>query len=177
MPQYTPKRQPKQLPDGTIEIILTRGFVTIIDAIDSDLSLLTWRAICVDVTYAVGQKRGQNDTMILLHRLILERILNRSLDKTEIVDHVNGDGLDNRRSNLRLATHGQNMANSKMRSNNTSGFKGVSLDRQSGKWRAQIQHNKKRILLGCFDDPELAHKAYCEAAIKYHGEFANNGEE
>jgi hypothetical protein len=87
------------------------------------------------------------------------------------VDHSNGDTLDNRRHNLRLATRAQNSRNGKRRVNNTSGFKGVSLHRDNV-WLAKITVAKKQIYLGTFTSPEEAHAAYCRAADRYHGEFA-----
>jgi len=86
------------------------------------------------------------------------------------VDHINGNGLDNRRSNLRIATSQQNNRNRKICNLNTSGFKGVRLDRN--KWRADIRIDGKRKNLGRFVNPEAAAAAYDEAARKYFGEFA-----
>lgn len=73
-------------------------------------------------------------------------------------------------NNLREATESQNKGNSRIYSNNTSGFKGVSL--QNGRWRAVIKVNKKKISLGMFDEKEHAALAYKNAAVKYFGEFA-----
>jgi len=87
------------------------------------------------------------------------------------VDHRDCDGLNNRRSNLRLATMVQNMLNQGCRRDNASGFKGVTWDKGRSKWRAQIALNKKRHYLGLFDEPEAAHAAYAEASVKFHGEF------
>lgn len=89
------------------------------------------------------------------------------------VDHINHDTLDNRRENLRIATHRQNLLNKGPRANNKSGFKGVCRARK--KWRAEIAIDGERIRLGHFDTPELAHAAYVEAAKKYHGAFAFTG--
>lgn len=86
------------------------------------------------------------------------------------VDHRNRDGLDNRWANLRPATRAQNKMNSKCRSDNKCGMKGVSFKR--GKWRPRIQVGDKRFYLGGFDTPEAAHAAYEAAAKQYFGEFA-----
>ncbi|QEG07626.1 homing endonuclease [Salmonella phage SE5] len=89
------------------------------------------------------------------------------------IDHINGDGWDNRWLNLRKSTASENCYNRKRKSDNTTGFKGVS--QMNGRFRAMITVSKKRISLGCYDTPEEAHEAYKQAAIKYHGEFANFG--
>lgn len=91
------------------------------------------------------------------------------------VDHINGDPLDNRRINLRICTHTENMQNQRLPKNNTSGFKGVSA--WKGRWMAQIMARGKHRVLGMFSTPEEAHVAYCEAAKALHGEFANFGDE
>ena len=89
------------------------------------------------------------------------------------VDHRNGDTLDNRRKNLRIATNAQNQHNQRwLRSDNTSGFKGVTWHADKGKWNAQIYVNKKRKSLGYFPDKAMAAKAYDAAALEHFGEFA-----
>ena len=88
------------------------------------------------------------------------------------VDHINGDPTDNRISNLRLATRAENGRNRKISKANTSGYKGVWWDNARSRWRAAIRIDGVKTALGCFPDPETAHAAYCEAASKYHGEFA-----
>lgn len=88
------------------------------------------------------------------------------------VDHINGNVLDNRRVNLRICNNSNNSKNKKMFSTNKSGFKGVHFHAASKLWASQIQVNTRKIWLGSFETPELAYKAYCEAAVKYHGEFA-----
>jgi HNH endonuclease/AP2 domain len=93
-----------------------------------------------------------------------------TLPKGEI-DHINGDPADNRLSNLRLATHAQNLMNSGKRINNTSGFKGVSRD-HSTRFRATIWLGGKQRYLGSFVTREEAYTAYCKAAQELHGEFA-----
>ena len=93
------------------------------------------------------------------------------------IDHINRKRSDNRISNLREATAEENGRNSKKQHNNKSGYKGVYWDRSQNspkKWKATIRPFKGKVLsLGCFLTPEEAHSAYCAAAIKYHGEFAN----
>lgn len=88
------------------------------------------------------------------------------------VDHVNGDGLNNLPHNVRSATQSQNCHNAGIRSNNTSGFKGVTFYKSRNNWMAQIWVNGKRKGLGYFITPEEAHEAYCQAAKDLHGEFA-----
>lgn len=89
------------------------------------------------------------------------------------VDHINGNKLDNRRSNLRLASARQNRQNRPAPKHNTSGFKGVSYRKDRGTWMAQIKDsNGKHRHLGTFSSPTMAAKTYDVAAIKYFGEFA-----
>lgn len=87
-------------------------------------------------------------------------------------DHKDGNKLDNRRKNLRLATHAQNLWNVGKKSHNKSGFKGVYLESWTGKYRAEIRVNGRRFTLGRFYLPEAAAMAYDRAAKEHHGEFA-----
>ena len=89
------------------------------------------------------------------------------------IDHINGVRSDNRISNLRLATQSQNVANSRIRSNNTSGYKGVSMV-ASGRWLATIKVHGKSRNLGTHDTPEAAHEAYMMAAQAAFGEFSRS---
>lgn len=90
------------------------------------------------------------------------------------VDHINGDGGDNRLCNLREANQSQNMANQhKLRKNNISGYRGVSFRAESGKWRALIRINRKSISLGVFETREEAKAAYDTAARFLQGDYAN----
>jgi hypothetical protein len=88
------------------------------------------------------------------------------------IDHIDGDPSNNRIENLRVATHAQNLANTKRRCDNTSGFKGVRLHKHSGLWNARIKAHGKVRSLGYFKTPELAGRAYAAAASKYFGEFS-----
>lgn len=91
-----------------------------------------------------------------------------------MVDHVSGDTLDNRRSNLRICSHTQNMQNRKIHSDNKSGRKGIYLDSSgaTNKWRAQIRVDGKKICIGRFLTAEEAEAAYAAASVKYHGEYS-----
>lgn len=96
-----------------------------------------------------------------------------NFSRSGLVDHINTDSLDNRKANLRLATHSQNSCNSRRDKSNTySRFRGVSFSKRKGKWFAAIRVNGKKTWLGYFANEEDAAKAYDEAAQKYHGEFA-----
>ena len=84
------------------------------------------------------------------------------------VDHINGNGHDNKIANLREATHAENGQNMKVRVNNTTGLTGASFHNQTGKWRSQITVNRKNIYLGLFASAELAHAEYLAAKKVFH---------
>lgn len=88
------------------------------------------------------------------------------------IDHIDGNPANNRIDNLRSATHAQNLANTKRRRDNTSGYKGVRLHKSSGLWNARIKAGDKVHSLGYFKTAELAGAAYADAAAKYFGQFA-----
>ena len=164
---------PQPIAGVTVEIPLTRGLITLVDAIDADLASYHWYAERRNGTgNGYVARRRVHGRLILLARVVLCRMLGRELEREEEVDHINHIPLDNRRSNLRLASRQQNVHNVGIRRNNTSGYKGVSFDKERSKWKAQIKINYRNVLLGRFDTPEEAHQAYCEAARKLHGEFA-----
>jgi hypothetical protein len=94
---------------------------------------------------------------------------------SDLIDHINNDPSDNRLSNLREATHSQNLANVPNWGKNTSGLKGVSWCSHRKKWKAQVRLNNKRKTVGLFDTKEEAFIAYCKAASEMHGEFFNPG--
>lgn len=92
-----------------------------------------------------------------------------------MIDHINGNKIDNRIYNLREATVNENQYNRKVPINNTSGIKGVYFDKSRNKWVAELKCNSKKIHIGRFNDIELAQIAINEARNKYHKEFANHG--
>lgn len=102
----------------------------------------------------------------LLHRLIM------SPPEGAFVDHKNGNTLDNRRENLRLATHAQNMHNRRRNAKSTSQYKGVSLHNQTGKWIVHIKIGPKVKHVGLFADETTAAEAYDQAAREAFGAFA-----
>ena len=157
--------------EGDIAYVpLTRGKEAIIDVADIPIAEgRNWHVRKDGQTFyaarSASKANGNKPGVIILHRVIT------GVAKHLQVDHIDGDGLNNRRSNLRLSTQAENTRNAKRRSDNASGFKGVSWRKDISKWRADIAFNKKQINLGYFDCPKEAHAAYCAASEKYHGEF------
>jgi hypothetical protein len=90
----------------------------------------------------------------------------------KIIDHIDGNGLNNKWSNLRSCSQSENMRNQKLSKLSKYGFKGVSLSKEKKKYRANIVLNYKQKHLGYFNTPEEAYAAYCAAAKELHGEFA-----
>lgn len=156
--------------EGDIAFIpLTKGYEAIIDTADVGLvSGIHWYAnASTHTVYAQcccyrGGKRAADS----LHRKLLGAPAGLK------VDHVDGNGLNNRRSNIRLATHAQNITNQRRRSDNKSGFKGVSRYKKTRKWIARITISGCRKRLGYFETPEAAHAAYVRASQQLFGEFA-----
>ena len=111
-----------------------------------------------------------NGKIYRLHRLAYYYVTGIDPAENE-VDHKNGNSLDNRFNNLRLATDSQNSRNQKKSKDNTSGFKGVSWDKQHKKWRARIGVNNKTINLGYYTNKFYAALVYARAAKKYFGEW------
>lgn len=107
---------------------------------------------------------GEQD--ILMHRMIL------AAEPAQMVDHRLLNGLDNRRSNLRAATKSQNGQNASRTVLPQSGFKGVYLHRQSGRWQGRIHIERKAVSLGYYPRPQDAAVAYDAAALKHYGDFA-----
>lgn len=91
----------------------------------------------------------------------------------KLVDHINGNTLDNRKENLRLCSYEENSRNTRLYSTNTSGFRGVQWSKGDRRWKVRITVKFKRIYLGVYKNILDAARAYDEAAKKYHGEFAS----
>jgi hypothetical protein len=155
----------------TIEIKLTKGLTTIVDDDDAELAELKWSA-AVRKTTQYAQYGASSKKTRLLHRVIMERIQGRELERREVVDHIDHNGLNNTRSNLRLVTQRENMANSRLFRNNTSGFRGVSWYTGIKRWVAKIRIGDRFIHLGCFDTAVEAAKKYNEAAFAHFGHYA-----
>lgn len=110
--------------------------------------------------------------MYQAHRLAWFYMTGKWPDK--IIDHKDGNGLNNRFSNLRDASHSQNQFNRRKNKGTLAGFKGVSFNKKSQRWKASINFNKKTYYLGYFETPEEASEAYNKKAKELHGEFYNN---
>lgn len=161
-------RNPYTVEGDTAIIVLTKGKTTLVDA--ADLPILTPYKWCfVAGGYAFTSIRQIDGTR---SKLYLHRLLLGLTDSTVHADHENGNGLDNRRANLRRASPEQNNQNQRLSSRNSSGYKGVSLFRRDGSYRASITAKGKRKHLGYYSDPEAAARAYDRAAIEMHGEYA-----
>lgn len=148
------------------EIEITKGYKAIVDDDDYDkLCEYKWSAnVSKNTCYVVSRINGKN---IGMHRFIL------NAEDGKDVDHINGNGLDNRKSNLRVCTHAQNLMNMKLRTDSTSGKKGVGFDKKSKSWRVQIIYNGIRKYLGRYKNKEDAINAREKAEIEFFGEYAN----
>lgn len=148
------------------EIGLTRGKVTFVDDEDYE-NLCRWKWHIVIGNGGVARAATKiNGRQTLMHRYLLN-----VTDKNILVDHKDRDSLNNQKSNLRKSTISQNSANRTKVRNSTSKYLGVYLDKT--KWRSSLKKNQKTIHLGTYFSETDAAKAYNEAAIIHHGEFAN----
>lgn len=156
------------------EIKLTQGYVSLVD--DEDFEYLNqwkWQVLKKKYTQYAARTIYINgeQTAILMHRLIME------LSDKRQIDHIDHNGLNNQKNNLRICTNGQNQMNKRACGN--SKYLGVNVIYKRNKNKtykyitSEIAFNKKRIHLGAFQTEEDAAMAYDKAAVLYHGEFAN----
>ncbi len=156
----------------TAFVLLTQGKVAVIDAADVHLVQgRNWftarsRSTFYARTNTPRLTKNAAQGFLLLHRVIMD-----APDHLQ-VDHEDGDGLNCRRSNMRLATGVQNTWNSPAHSDNASGLKGVSFHRPTAKWRSRVYAAGRNVHLGLFDSAEDAHSAYSAAVARLRGEFA-----
>lgn len=141
----------------------------LVDECDLDLSKYYWHLSGQGYVYR-KQWIGKKQKSVYLHKEIVCRISGNCSCK--MGDHIDGNKLDNRRSNLRVATVSQNQFNRRMDKRNKSGYFGVDFDKKRGKWRAQGCVGYKHTMIGRFDSPEEAALARDKWAIENHGEFA-----
>lgn len=151
------------------KIKLSQGKFTFVDDEDFDF-LSQWNWYCSETkkgsVYAVRKEYiYPKQKTIYMHRLIA------NCPKGMDIDHIDGNRLNNQKSNLRICSHNENMYNRKLYSNNKSGYKGVA-QRSSGHYEARIRVNNRVICLGTYLTAELAAEVYDRAAIEYHGKFA-----
>jgi hypothetical protein len=162
-------------------IQLTQGHQTMIDDIDADLNEYDWhtyvrmRKTTPTALYArrntkMADGERKYRSAFFMHRVILERVIGRPLIPIEQVDHINHNGLDNRRENLRLSDASRNNHNQQIRSGGKSSkYKGVSWYAPSAKWASHIKVNGKQKHLGHFENEEDAARAYDANAMLFFG--------
>jgi hypothetical protein len=172
----TMRPRPIRIEGDHAYVPLTQGLEAVIDAEDVPLvegrNWFTWKNSRGRV-YAQRQSRldgpgKQRQRVLPMHRVIVDA------PDDMFVDHIDGDGLNNRRSNLRIVTNAQNMQNRGKPSNNTSGYKGVSKNRT--RWEAVIRAHGRVKYLGSFGSALEAHQAYLAEAAVLHGEYMNGGD-
>jgi len=150
--------------DDYVVLQTTKGQDFFVDVVD--LELTQTRTWCISKTgYLVATLKGKT---IKLHRYLLGL-----KNPSDIVDHINGNPLDNRRSNLRICVQSENSKNSKLSINNTLGYPGIKIT-PTGKYYTRITVDYKEIYLGTFDNLQDAIKVRKLAEDKYYGEFAFN---
>lgn len=158
------------------EIKLTGGGIAIVDDADFEaVSAIKWRradgprtSYAMSVKIRGSRKTGFKYTYTGMHRLILGLSKNDGI----FVDHINGNGLDNRRENLRTCTRAENNRNKRPKVRENTKYKGIVYQRDRKRWIAQIYVNKVRHHLGNFKSDLDAARAYDAGARRLHGEFA-----
>lgn len=163
-------KNPVTIENGIAFITLPTGQTTMIDETDLDLvSARSWSALPAGKkTYArVTVKKAGRSKSLLMHRLIMDP------PEGFQIDHRDGDGLNNRRSNLRICTASENRCNQgKLGGNHSSQFKGVSWNREKKRWQALLAYEGRREFLGYFTNEYDAAQAYNFAASTLHSAFA-----
>ena len=156
----------KYIEIGKFKKSCRKGVVLVSDEDFKRVNELSWSFISNDRDYVVTTIKSP----IGRKRVMMARFILNAPDGM-VVDHINGDCLDNRRENLRIVTYAKNSQNRDIPSNNTTGFKGIRVI-PNGRWRAAIMSEGVYYNLGTFPDKFAAAKAYNEAARKFHGESA-----
>lgn len=153
------------------KIELSQGQYAIVD--DEDYDVLNQWKWCADYCKS-GKKFYAKRTCYLngKKRIRMHRFVTNTTDRNIEVDHINGNSLDNRKSNLRPCSKSRNQQNRNKTINNKSGYKGVAWHKISKKWIVRIGVNSIKIHIGRYDCVKEAARAYNSAAIIYHGEFA-----
>jgi len=151
------------------EVPLTNGGVALVS--ECDYPLIEGRPCC-RIVYRDNKREYALVSGKQMHRVIAEAMGIVGIGRKLHVDHRNLNGLDNRRSNLRVATPQQNRANSEKHTAASSGFKGVAWHAHSNRWQARIKVNGKQKWLGSYATQEEAARAYDREAIAAFGEFA-----
>lgn len=159
--------RPIRIEGDVAYVSLTRGYEAVIDATDVPLVAAWHWCAQVNRRAVYAQRKGENRS-VLMHAVILQP------RDGLLTDHIDGDGLNNRRSNLRYATASQNSYNRQFLMPNKHGLMGVSWDCQRGKWYSQIRFNGKTRSLGRYNTPEEANAAYLSARATLHGEFVRS---
>lgn len=158
------------LSNGTVKIFLTLGQYTTIDLEDFELvSKHRWNAHKRNHSNS-GSLKYDAVTNILYGSIYMHRLINNT-PKEFVTDHIDDNPLNNRRNNLRAVTTSRNKQNARLRSNNKSGYKGVSWCKRGNKWTARFRLGKKYLFLGRFDSLEEAALAYNKAVTKHRPEY------
>lgn len=155
-----------------IQIPLANGMVATLDNADHEQAQFNWSPFQNQAGVWYARRTVKSDrtksgyTSVYLHGAIAQPPVGYE------VDHRDGNGLNNTRANLRVATSAQNNSNKGLTVRNRSGFKGVYWSKRDRVWRAQITANGTKYHLGSFNDPAVAAQVYDDVAIELHGEFA-----